>query len=457
MLWEISTRKNSMNNVDVIVVGAGISGLSAAYNLYKNNISTIVLEASQRVGGRMTTDMIGDHPFDRGAQFLSSSYTNILSLINEIDLGSQLLTLPEQGGIIHHQKIVKLKQSKPYQAFTKGLFPWKDLPRITKNLLTYRNSFSQLSLSDYSAWTDFDTENASDWSNRLFGNNYTEYFIEPILEGFYFQTPEDTSKSLALVLGAFTWRKAKTLTLKNGLGSLPEALAKKLSVKLDVRVQKIIPTDTHVRIITNRDEFRASYVILATPATETIRLYDSANPIERTLLKTKYSSTINAALITNHQWRHLPQLNNLYGILIPRRERNSISAIAIEYCKYKSNSEQEHLNIMLAGRQAQKHWSDTEQQLLQNILPEVGKYFPNISDHLLETKIIRWAEAIPYSAVGRSKNILEYRKNTVMDRRVLLSGDYMGMPFTEGAAESGIWISNKLLEMISDKIIPNDN
>jgi len=145
-----------MNDVDVIVIGEGISGLSAAYNLHKNNISTIVLESSQKVGGRMITDIIGDHPFDLGAQFLSSSYTNILSLINEMGLSSQLQSFPEQCGIVHRQQIVKL--SKFYQAFTKGLLSWKDCKRIIKNMIAYSNSLGNLSLCDYSTWANYDSE-----------------------------------------------------------------------------------------------------------------------------------------------------------------------------------------------------------------------------------------------------------------------------------------------------------
>lgn len=439
-----------MNHSDVIIIGAGIAGLSAAYNLQKNNISTVVLEASERVGGRMTTDMIGDHPFDRGAQFLSSSYTNILSLVKEIGLGSQLISLSEQGAIVNRQQIVKLKQSKPYQPFTKGLLQWKDLPRITKNLIAYRDSLCKLSLSNYSAWADFDTKNTADWSNSLFGYYFTEYMIEPMLEGFYFQTPEDTSKALTLALLAFNWRKDKILTLKNGLGSLPEALAKKCLVKLGTRVRKIIPTNTHVRILTDKDVFKSSYVILAIPATEAIRLYDLHDSLESALLNTQYSSTINTTLIADNSWRQRSQLKNIYGILIPRRERNLISAIGIENCKYKFSPQREHLNVMLAGGQAQKHWADSDQQLMQVISRELEKYFPNITEQIFETKFVRWSDAEPYSEVGRSKNILRYRKDIQKNKRVLLSGDYMGMPFTEGAAESGIWASNKLIEIISD-------
>jgi len=58
----------------VIVIGAGIAGLTAAHFLANARMSVKVLEASGRVGGRMTTDAVNGFLVDRGAQFLSSEY-----------------------------------------------------------------------------------------------------------------------------------------------------------------------------------------------------------------------------------------------------------------------------------------------------------------------------------------------------------------------------------------------
>jgi protoporphyrinogen oxidase len=49
------------------VIGAGIAGLTAAYDLAQANVPVTVLEASDRIGGRMVTDRFGGYLFDRGA------------------------------------------------------------------------------------------------------------------------------------------------------------------------------------------------------------------------------------------------------------------------------------------------------------------------------------------------------------------------------------------------------
>ncbi|MGW7524080.1 NAD(P)/FAD-dependent oxidoreductase [Streptomyces sp. NPDC054783] len=63
--------------VDVVIVGAGIAGLSAAHRLTSAGISTAVLEAAPCVGGRMSTEKVDGFRLDRIGQLLSTSYPEL--------------------------------------------------------------------------------------------------------------------------------------------------------------------------------------------------------------------------------------------------------------------------------------------------------------------------------------------------------------------------------------------
>ncbi|MFF5441378.1 NAD(P)/FAD-dependent oxidoreductase [Streptomyces achromogenes] len=63
--------------VDVVIVGAGIAGLSAAHRLTSAGITTAVLEAAPYVGGRMSTEKVDGFRLDRVGQLLSTSYPEL--------------------------------------------------------------------------------------------------------------------------------------------------------------------------------------------------------------------------------------------------------------------------------------------------------------------------------------------------------------------------------------------
>ena len=68
--------------IDVIIVGAGISGLSCAKHLMKAGIKCLILEASNRIGGRIKSDVVNGFILDRGFQVLLTGYPEIHRHLN---------------------------------------------------------------------------------------------------------------------------------------------------------------------------------------------------------------------------------------------------------------------------------------------------------------------------------------------------------------------------------------
>lgn len=71
---------------EVVVVGAGISGLTAARELHRAGVPIIVVEARDRVGGKMHTVDVGADPVDLGAHWISPDQKRIGALIREFGL-----------------------------------------------------------------------------------------------------------------------------------------------------------------------------------------------------------------------------------------------------------------------------------------------------------------------------------------------------------------------------------
>eukprot|EP00002_Diphylleia_rotans_P016079 TRINITY_DN3123_c0_g1_i3.p1 TRINITY_DN3123_c0_g1~~TRINITY_DN3123_c0_g1_i3.p1 ORF type:complete len:486 (+),score=109.23 TRINITY_DN3123_c0_g1_i3:65-1522(+) len=83
------------NTFDVVVIGGGLSGLSAAYYLEKHGATAVVLEARDRVGGRTCTEDYDGARVDVGGAYIGPSQNRILRLAKE--LGVEHYPIPQQG------------------------------------------------------------------------------------------------------------------------------------------------------------------------------------------------------------------------------------------------------------------------------------------------------------------------------------------------------------------------
>lgn len=67
---------------DVVIVGAGLAGLSAAREIQRHGLSVIVLEASDAVGGRVRTDIVDGFQLDRGFQVMLTAYPELQTQVD---------------------------------------------------------------------------------------------------------------------------------------------------------------------------------------------------------------------------------------------------------------------------------------------------------------------------------------------------------------------------------------
>ena len=97
----------------VVVVGAGLAGLTCAIYLQRNGLQVTVLEASDRVGGRVKTDNVNGFRFDHGFQVINPNYSeikrlNALANIEFKEIFTNLRIIEESGelriGLSHLSK-----------------------------------------------------------------------------------------------------------------------------------------------------------------------------------------------------------------------------------------------------------------------------------------------------------------------------------------------------------------
>ena len=172
-------------NQKVVVVGAGLGGMTAAYRLRQAGMEVEILEANDFAGGRVRTVYRDGFAMDVGADALAVQfYPEYLALLDELGLGDAVAQSTSTLSLLRDGKIIDLDLSKPLRLPFTRLLSWPAKIRLFWGavLVVRRKLIKGLSISQLfrNAAEDDPGVSARDLSQQLFGNEVTDYLIDPI-------------------------------------------------------------------------------------------------------------------------------------------------------------------------------------------------------------------------------------------------------------------------------------
>uniref|UniRef100_A0A3P9QF62 Amine oxidase n=1 Tax=Poecilia reticulata TaxID=8081 RepID=A0A3P9QF62_POERE len=268
---------------DVVIVGAGLSGLSAAHLLTKRDakLRILILEGKDRVGGRTVSSEIpaadGADRWDFGGQWVGSTQTHIMELIKE--LGLEVYPQFNVGKKVLHMggptsKVRSYRTSIPALSplvlldFTQMLWKFDRLCRTVcvQDPLRTPNAAELDSMTVHSyveqhAWTEELKEQLGVCSRSVFG-------VEPSQMSFLFFLMYAAAAGGLLALLESSPGCAQEFKIKGGTQQLSECLAQRVgwkNVRLGSAVTAIWQDGEWARVMTTGDTFLCRAVIVTCP------------------------------------------------------------------------------------------------------------------------------------------------------------------------------------------------
>jgi hypothetical protein len=255
----------------VIVVGAGLAGLSAAQSLIEAGIEVRVLEASTTIGGRVQTDEINGYRFDRGFQLINARYPEVeaLHIIDKLDFRYA----PRAVDIALDGSIVRLGDPRKY--FLSAL-------RSESGSIREKISFLKYLLSKSTHGSNVESELLAAGCNNL----YTRV-LKPFLTGVFLAQPSRVdSVSGREIIKSFI-SGAPGLPAR-GAGELSQVLAREIGVvETGVQVNAI----TSLELITSKGVIAARAIIVATDQITAAQLLEIEDVGESVSCTTWFHST----------------------------------------------------------------------------------------------------------------------------------------------------------------------
>jgi phytoene dehydrogenase-like protein len=246
---------------DVVVVGAGLAGLAAARRLGERGLRTVVLEASDGVGGRVRSDVVDGVTVDRGFQLLNPSYPEARRVL-DLDALHLRAFLP---GVLLVDGPRRRLVADPRRRPTSALASARDVPGSPVDLARFAAYAVRVSTGDARRLRDADDEPVSAaWSR--FGAVGSE-LLAPFLSGVVFDDSLGTSRRFVdLLLRSFV--RGTPSVPAAGMQAMPDQLARGLDVRLGTRVVTVTPTSA----TTDDAVWSARAVVVATEAPAAARL-----------------------------------------------------------------------------------------------------------------------------------------------------------------------------------------
>ncbi len=435
-----------MTSLSIAVIGGGITGLSAAWELSsaERPPQITLFEGQAAVGGKLRRDRLADQWVDFGAESFLVRRPEALALIEELGLTAELV-YPEPVGatIFHGQQLHPLPKGT--------LMGVPSDPQSVRELLGPR-AVARIAAERHQTWPKLTTDRAiGDFIRERIGPEVVDCLLEPLLGGVYagragelstqatvpqlWQAARDGTSvvaAAAAAIGSGASKKAVFAGLRHGVGQLPAHLAEQLGARQvelcsGQAVAALLREPGGWRIRAAGKERHFDALILATPANPAASLLGPGRAADL-LGAIDYASV---ALVT-FAFDQTPVGLRGSGVLIPPTAGLAVKAVTYSSQKWAWQAGPRTMIRASVGRfRDQRALDASDADLSEQVLADL-RQLPGVQlPPPVATEVTRWPRALPQYAVGHSALIAEVHREVELRGRIAAAGAYdqgVGIP-----------------------------
>ena len=254
----------------VVVIGAGLAGLSAALQIQKADREVIVLEAAERAGGRVQSDSIDGFTCDRGFQLINAKYPELVALnvLGELDFRFADRAI----NVAIDNKLHRLGDPRRY--------PFTAFDQATGSIL------EKLALVKALIGKPEANQSIDKYLIRAGLGKTLDRVLKPFLRGVYLTDLSSVLAPAGLEI-IKTFIGGKPGLPRDGVGALSVALANRVS---DLRLGVAVNSIKAGKALTTAGEIAANEIIVATDSTTAAQLLDLTSVTKLAACTTWYHS-----------------------------------------------------------------------------------------------------------------------------------------------------------------------
>ncbi len=345
-----------MASANVVIVGGGVSGLSAAYFLGKSGIRSTLIEKTDRLGGLIKTDVVSGCELEAGPDSYIAAKPAVSELAQELpDLRDQVI-----GSNDARRRIFVVRGGKlvPMPRGMVIMVPARWAPVIRSPLFSLKTKLGFLAETIRTPMERKDDASVEQFVIDHFGREVLRYVAEPLLSGVYggdsahlsvesvlprFLAYERSRGSLIRAVRAdyrAASHKSLFLSFRGGMQTLTDSLARTAANHMQfihAEATRIEQCAEGWRIHARNDQIDAKQVILACPAYVCARLIETvASSLASELSAIRYASAILVNLV--YETSQLKHTLDGFGFLVPREERQTLAAATWVSTKFPSRT-----------------------------------------------------------------------------------------------------------------------